>query len=83
VAELSATEARDALARGERLLLRVGPQPADPVLLVWQEGGAVASESIGGWSAGVREVVCHAESEYLPGYLSNRYSLTIDTEERA
>jgi hypothetical protein len=80
---LTSDEALDALRAGERLRLTVGPHPDDPVLLVWQDDGVIASEAIGGWSAGVREVVCAAASEYLVGYLSDRHGLIIDTEERA
>lgn len=65
-------EAVETLRAGGKVRMTVGTQPDDPVLVLWNEDGAVMSESVAGWSAGVEEPVCGIESNFLLTYFEGR-----------
>lgn len=74
---LTPEQARDELLAGRAVRMVVGTGSEDPVLILRNDGGAIVSESVAGWSAGVVEVVCGAERDFLRTYLLGRHALEL------
>lgn len=62
----------EAVRAGKRVRIVCGPEPEDPTLIVYAQGGMAMSEAVAGWSAGVVEPVCALGSDFLLGYFHNR-----------
>jgi hypothetical protein len=87
---ITAEEAYAAVLAGQTVKLVVGPDPEDPTLLhyldrCWENYGQpmIYQESIGGWSQGVKEAICEADSTFYVEYATKPepLSLTITDEE--
>lgn len=69
-------EAAERIRNGGAVRVVVGTEPDDPTLIVHRDGDAIMSRAVAGWSEGVVEPVCDAQSAYLLTFLADRASLT-------
>lgn len=76
---MDAVQAAQAIREGKTVRVTVGDGEEDPVLLAWLDDfGGVVSHGMEGWSAGVSELVCAAESDYLEKmFLAGKADLTV------
>lgn len=75
---MTVDEAVEHLRAGRHVRVTTGDDPEDPVLAVWLQDGVAMSEARAGWSAGVVEPVCEADSAYLREYLGQERVLELD-----
>ena len=87
---LTADEAHAAILTGRTVRVVVGPDPEDPVCLHYIDRCAeddyepmIYTESVGGWSEGVKEAVCEPEDSFYVGFLYDPPPLRIEITEEA
>lgn len=68
--DLTVDQARAEILNGQTIKLWVGHDPDDPVLLVYEDDGAIYHTVVAGWSQGMVECVCERDSDYLLEHLS-------------
>lgn len=87
---ISAREAHAAVLDGKTVRIVVGDDPNDPVLLHYLDSCfaddheiMIYTESIGGWSSGVKEAICEPDSDFYIKFVSDPspLSITIADEE--
>jgi hypothetical protein len=80
------TDAHEAVAllrtNAAQVIMSVGTDPDDPVCHIYYDPDEepdcrIVTTSVAGWSAGVREPVCSAESGFLEGFLSEKGTETL------
>lgn len=78
--ELTPEQALAAILDGKVVRSVTGHHEQDPTCLQWLDDGMIMSESIAGWSAGVVEPVCAADSDFYLSWVAPRVSLTVTDE---
>lgn len=86
--QLTPDKAHEAILAGHTVKAVVGHDADDPVLLHYldrcRDDGRmlmIYSEAIGGWSEGVKEAVCAADSSFYVEHVAGCVSITITDQE--
>lgn len=85
---LTPDEAHAAILGGSTVRVVVGPDPEDPICLHYLDcceeddcEPMIYTESIGGWSEGVKEAICEITSDFYIGWVADPPPLSMSVTE--